>query len=110
MKPADALAGRIRSLLDGTIGVREQKMFGAVCFMLDGNMLVGAMKGGELLVRVSPAMETEALSRPGVGIMKMGERDMTGFVAVQAEAIVDDSAIANWIEFAEAHVRTLPPK
>jgi hypothetical protein len=110
MKPAEALADRVRNLFDGTAGIREQKMFGAICFMLDGNMLVGAMRGGELLVRVSPAMAAEALSRPGVGMMKMGEREMTGFVAVQPDAIIEDSAIANWIAFAEAHVRSLPPK
>ena len=108
MKPAEALAERIRPLLpQGRI--TERKMFGAVCFMLDGNMLVAAMKGGELLVRTAPEQEAWALSQPGVATMQMGSREMTGFVAVAPEA-ADDQAIARWIAFAEAFVRSLPPK
>lgn len=110
MTPAESLADRIRPVLAGLDGVREQRMFGGRCFMLNGNMLVAAMKGGELLVRVSPEMAAEALAQPGVGMMKMGEREMTGFVAVAPDAIADDAAIRRWIAFAEPYVRSLPAK
>lgn len=109
MTPAESLAARIRPLL-AMDGVREQKMFGGHGFMLHGNMLVAAMKGGELLVRVSPETTAEALAPPSVGMMKMGGREMTGFVAVAPDAIADDAAIRRWIAFAEPYVRSLPPK
>lgn len=108
MKPADALAEQIRPLLPQA-GITERRMFGAVCFMLDGNMLVAAMKDGELLVRTAPEEEQWALSQPGTGMMLMGGREMTGFIAVKPEAIAS-SGIAGWIAFAEAFVRRLPVK
>ena len=108
MKPSDELAARIRPLLPQT-GITERNMFGAVCFMLDGNMLVAAMKGGELLVRTPPDRAEWALSQEGAGTMQMGSRDMTGFVAINTEATGGDS-IARWLAFAEPFVRSLPPK
>jgi hypothetical protein len=108
MKPADALASRLRPLLPQA-GIDERKMFGAVCFMLDGNMLVAAMKGGELLVRTAPDREEWALAQEGAGRMRMGSREMTGFIAIAPEAAGDDS-IVRWVAFAEAFVRRLPPK
>lgn len=109
MKSADALAERIRPLLPAG-AIVERNMFGAVCFMLEGNMLVAAMKGGELLVRTEPGREQWALAQPGVAMMLMGGREMTGFVGVSGPAIDDDSAIAGWIAFAEPYVRSLPSK
>ena len=110
MSLADDLAARIRPLLVGKAGVTEQKMFGGWGFMLDGNMLVGAMKAGELLVRVSPELTADALARPGAAPMTMGTREMKGFIGVSGPAIHDDAAIARWIALAEPYVRTLPRK
>lgn len=110
MSLADDLAARIRPLLGGKDGITEQRMFGGWGFMLNGNMLIGAMKAGELLVRVPPELTTEALAQPGAAPMTMGTREMKGFIGVSGPAIDDDAAIARWIAFAEPHVRTLPRK
>jgi len=32
---------RLRDALEGTEGIKETKMFGGICFMLNGNMCVG---------------------------------------------------------------------
>lgn len=85
-------------------------MFGGVCFMHFGNMLVGAMKSGALLARVGPARHQEAQSRPGATPMEMGGRKMTGFVAVTDEGIESDEALLDWIAYSETFVQTLPPK
>jgi TfoX/Sxy family transcriptional regulator of competence genes len=45
------LAERIRLILAGTGSLREVRMFGGLCFMLNGNMVAGTSKRG-LLVRV----------------------------------------------------------
>ena len=51
------LAERIRAVLAGTGSVREVRMFGGLCFMLNGNMVAGASKRG-LLVRVGKDQHT----------------------------------------------------
>ena len=50
------LAERMRTVLAGTGAVREVRMFGGLCFMLNGNMVAGTSKRG-LLVRIHPAGE-----------------------------------------------------
>ena len=107
---SDALAERIRLLLGDGPNVREQKMFGGVAFMLNGNMLVGPMKDGGLLVRVGKDNYEDALARPGAAPMNFTGRTMAGFVEVSGDAIEDDEALQDWIDYARAFVVTLPPK
>lgn len=45
MSPAsEEIADRIRSIVSLRDGVIEKKMFGGICFLLNGNMVVGSMK------------------------------------------------------------------
>ena len=47
----ESLAARIRDTLARKKGVEEKRMFGGVCFLLNGNMLVGVWKDS-MIVRV----------------------------------------------------------
>lgn len=60
----EAIAGRIRDALACKRGV-EEKMFGVVGFLLDGNMLVGVSKDS-LIVHVGPGAYNDALLEPHV--------------------------------------------
>jgi TfoX/Sxy family transcriptional regulator of competence genes len=105
---SDALADRLRPLLGP--GLVEKKMFGGIGFMLRGNMAIGTTAKGDLLVRVDPASQAAALQRPGAYRMHMGDRPMTGFIAVDAEGTVGDEALRTWIAYAMTFAETLPPK
>lgn len=107
---SEELADRIRALLRPNEPIREQKMFGAIAFMLAGNMLVAPMKDGTLLVRTGKEGQADALAQPGAGVMSMTGRTMSGYVQVAGDALEDDEALAAWIERARAFVATLPPK
>jgi hypothetical protein len=54
------LANRVRGLVLSEHGVAEQRMFGGLAFLIDGNMSVAVSGQGGLMLRVEPA-ETEAL-------------------------------------------------
>jgi len=107
---ADHLADRIRLLLGDRPGIREQKMFGGVAFMLNGNMMVGPLKDGGLLVRVSKESYEGVLERPGASPMTMTGRTMSGFIQVDGDAVEDDEDLSEWIALAESYVNTLPAK
>ena len=51
----------------------ERKMFGGVCFMINGNMLAGTFKG-DLLVRVGKDGHAAALKRPHTRPMEQAGR------------------------------------
>lgn len=105
---SDAMGNRLRPLL--APGLVEKKMFGGLGFMLRGNMAIGTTAKGDLLIRVDPTKQHEALARPGAYQMHMGSRPMTGFIAVDAEGTSDDDALRQWIAYAMQFAETLPPK
>lgn len=107
---SEELSDRIRALLPHTLAITEQKMFGGRCFMLNGNMLVGPLKDGGMLVRSGKEQYEAALEKPGAGPMTMGAKSMAGFVEVSGDVLEDDEVLLDWIELARAFVETLPPK
>ena len=107
---SEELSDRIRTLLDPRLATTEQKMFGGRCFMLNGNMLVGPMKDGGLLVRVGKEGYEAALALPGARPMTMGSKTMSGFVEVSGDVLEDDEVLLDWIELARSFVETLPAK
>lgn len=107
---SDALAKRLRPLLAHKPGLVEKQMFGGIGFMLHGNMAVATAAKGDLLVRVDPDKADAILKRDGAFQMMMGERQMTGFVAVAAEGTNDPDDLKFWVALACDHTRTLPPK
>jgi TfoX/Sxy family transcriptional regulator of competence genes len=102
------LAERMRAVLGGTGTVREVKMFGGLCFMLNGNMLAGTSNRG-LLVRVGKDQYTRALERPNARPMEMTGRAMEGYIFVDPPPR-DERGLREWLELAVAFVNTLPPK
>ena len=106
---SDELAERIREVIGGHPHGGEIRMFGGVCFTLNGNMMVGTMKGGELLARVGDEQEAEALAKPGARRMNFTGREMKGYIMVAADALTD-AALRDWISMASAFVGAMPPK
>lgn len=105
----DELTDRIRAVIGDDPNVDEVKMFGGLCFMLNGNMLVCSSRKGGLLVRTGEAGMTEALKKPGVSKMEMGGRVMSAYVWVDPDAL-DDRSLRQWIATATDFVGTMPPK
>ncbi len=109
MAYSEALADRIRAVIGLRDGVREQKMFGGVAWMVDGNMACGVIGDG-LMVRLARADAEAALAEPHVGPMEMTGRRMGGFVVVAAAGIADDADLGRWVDAGAGHAASLPPK
>lgn len=103
----ERMADRVRAVIPG---FPERKMFGGLAWMVNGNMAVAVMGAGGLLVRVDPD-EMEALfEEPGVGPFgREGAKPMTGFVRVD-EDVLDDAALARWVDTGVVRASSLPPK
>lgn len=65
------LTDRIRAALSAH-PVREVRMFGALCFMVNDKLLIGTMKDGALLVRIDPGRSADLMTKPGTEIPEMG--------------------------------------
>lgn len=106
----EELATRVRELMAGEAHVSEQKMFGGLGLMLNGNMAVGVRGKGGLLVRVDPAQSDELLQEPGASLMEMGGRSMAGWITVDAGSVEADDDLARWVSRGVTYAGSLPPK
>ena len=86
-----------------------QKMFGSVCYMVNGNMTVCVSKHG-LLVRSGPDQFEVALKLPGTRAAEMGGKKMMGYVRVDEAHVPDRLALEKWINMALVFNKTLPEK
>lgn len=104
------LAGRVRRLVAGQEGLREQRMFGGLAFLLDGNMAVAASSGGGLLLRVDPAQTETLAAVPGARRLRMRGRELDGWLAVDAAAVETEHELEAWVARGVGYARSLPPK
>jgi hypothetical protein len=104
----EALAARVRDLLAERSEVREQRMFGGLTFMVRGHMCCG-VHGDELIVRLDPADEADALARPHARPMDFTGRPLRGFVTVGSAGVLGDS-LGRWVDEAVRRAESLPPK
>lgn len=104
----EALAARVRSLLAGRSNDSEHKMFGGLTFMIGANMCC-RVNGDELIVRLDPEREHEALALPHARPMDFTGRKMRGFITVRREGL-SGNRLNRWVEEAVARAESLPPK
>ena len=105
----ESLAARIRDALARKRGVGEKKMFGCVCFLLNGNALAGVWKD-RLIARLGPDEGEAALREPHVQAFDITGRPMRNWVAVEPGGVEDDDQLKDWIERALKFVKVLPKK
>ena len=104
------LADRVRELLAGEDGLSEQRMFGGLAFLVDGNMAVAASSEGGLLVRVDPADADSLIDGDRVTPMVMRGREMRGWLLVAGPGPTALSELREWVARGTGYARSLPAK
>ncbi len=106
----EQLAQRLRLLVADEDGVSEQRMFGGLAFLVNGNMAVAASGQGGVLVRVDPEQSEDLVRTTPAEPMEMRGRTMAGWLRLDAADVADDGDLAAWAERGVAFARSLPPK
>lgn len=104
------LAERIRVVVGAELGVREQRMFGGLAFMIRGNMAVAAISHGGLMLRIDPADSESLVAEPHVHRFQMRGRELDGWLHVDAPAVETDDELRRWVNHGVTYARSLPPK
>lgn len=105
----EALAARVRGLFSSEDGIEEEKMFGGLAFLLNGNLAVAASGQSGLLVRVDPAASGELVATTPAEEMVMRERPMKGWLRLDSKD-VEGGELAVWVARGLAFTRGLPGK
>lgn len=103
------LAQRISEVLDELTGTVEKKMFGGVCFLIDGNMACGVYKEF-LIVRVGVERYEGSLKLPGTRVFDITGKVMKGWVMVDESAYAEDDDLRVWVIKGVEFAQSLPPK
>lgn len=105
------LAHRIREVLDDLgVGVREQKMFGGLAFLVNGHMAVAASGEGGVLVGVAPDDSAKLLGKPHTSPMVMRGREMSGWLRVAEDGVRTKRQLTPWVRRGVDHARSKPSK
>ena len=109
-KSPPALVERFHAVTDERPGVQHRLMFGYPALFVGGNMVSGLYES-TWFVRLGDADRAELLALDGAGPVEiMPGRAMTGYVALPAVTIADDTAIRTWLDRAIRFGETLPLK
>ena len=93
----EALAERLRLHLRNETDLEEKKMFGGICFMVNGKMCLGIIKD-DLMCRIDPDLEDELLQQPSCRPMDFSNRPMKGYVYVDASGYAQAKDLQFWID------------
>ena len=94
------IADRTREIISLTTKkVEEKKMFGGLCFMVNGKMCVGFEKD-RIMIRFDPAKYDEVMAKEGCRPMDFTGKVMKGFVFVDIEVLNTKRKLEYWIRLA----------
>jgi TfoX/Sxy family transcriptional regulator of competence genes len=106
----EQLAERLRTLVAGEEGLSEQRMFGGLAFLINGNMAVAASGQRGLLVRVDPEQSDQLVRSTPAEPMEMRGRSMAGWLRIEAADVAAEDELSAWAKRGVAFARALPPK
>ena len=96
----EELANRVRALLaDKPVEIDEKKMFGGMCFMVNGKMCLGVHRD-RLMARIDPAIYDEVMEKEGCMPMDFTGKVMRGLVFVALDSLNTKKKLADWVNLA----------
>lgn len=101
----ETLAGRMREILGKSNGVTEKKIFGGICFLLNGNMIGGVLKD-ELVVKIGKEAHEKLGNPKHVRLFDFTGKPMMGIVYVHPEGLKSSKDLAKWVEMGKAQAQS----
>lgn len=105
----EVLADRIKTILKSRRSVTEKKMFGGLCFMVNGNMACGVEKK-KLVVRIGPDDYEKILKLKHVRKMDFTGKPLKGFIYIMPEGLSRADSLKKWVDRGIQFARSLPKK
>ncbi|MEA2704479.1 MAG: hypothetical protein QOD63_2424 [Actinomycetota bacterium] len=108
-KPSDADKEAFRCLVPEDPEVEVKPLFGNLGAFVNGNMFMGLF-GPDIGLKLAAGDRDALLTEDGAGPYGPAERPMAGWVTMPARWRSSPDDARPWIERAQAHVASMPPK
>lgn len=95
--------------MDDVECVREIKMFGGLCIMVNEHMCCGVL-GDRLIARLGKDEAQAALKRKYAALFDFTGKPMKGILVIDKQGLKTKAQLKSWIDAALAFISTLPPK
>ena len=105
----EKLEARIRDMLGPRTDLEAKKMFGGLCFLINGNMACGVLND-DLIAKVDPERNDVLLKKPGARPFDFSGRPMKGILYVGPAGVKSAKDLRFWIETSLEHALSKPPK
>ena len=105
----EGIAEVVRQQLQDKVGYSEKKMFGGLCFLINGNM-AGGIVDNRVMVRIGKDAYEDALLQEYVTEMDFNGRPMRGMIYIDEEGSQKEKIINEWIAMGYEFANSLPPK
>jgi TfoX/Sxy family transcriptional regulator of competence genes len=105
----ERLAERVRDYFTRRKNVEEKRMFGGLCFMLNGHMCCG-IETDRLMVRVMPDRYDRLLKKPHAHEMDFTGKPLKGFLFISEAGYRTASGLAMWLDEAIDCAKSKLPK
>ena len=89
--------------------LEKKKMFGGICYLINGNMSFGIWKNN-LIVRMAPELAVEKLKDRNVKEFDITGKPMKGWVMVEKEAWQERKNLVAWLDIGRSFAVALPKK
>jgi hypothetical protein len=100
---------RIEKLLSRFGDISKKKMFGGICYLLNGNMCFGIYKE-YLIIRTSEEKAKELLKSEDIKVFDITGRPMKGWVMVSLDHVETDAQLETMLKISSDFVKNLPKK
>lgn len=104
-----ALEDKIEDSVHQWDGIEKKKMFGGICYLLNGNMCFGIWKD-YLIVRMAPELAAEKLNNDYVREFDITGKPMKGWVMVEEGSWDKIDELITWLNIGRSFALTLPKK
>jgi TfoX/Sxy family transcriptional regulator of competence genes len=103
------LEDKIEDIIQRWDSIEKKKMFGGICFLINGNMCFGVWKDN-LIVRMGPDLAAEKLNNEHVREFDITGKPMKGWVMVEKGSWKKRDKLANWLDIGRSFALSLPKK
>ena len=103
------LEDKIENIVNEWDGLEKKKMFGGICYLINGNMSFGLWKD-YLIVRMAPELAQEKLKNEHVREFDITGRPMKGWVMVEKGSWNKKNELTGWLNIGKSFALSLPRK
>jgi TfoX/Sxy family transcriptional regulator of competence genes len=103
------LEEKIEVIVSPWDNLEKKKMFGGICYLVNGNMCFGIWKD-YLIVRMAADLAAEKLMDANVKTFDITGKPMKGWVMIQKASWSNRDELLHWLENGRSFALTLPVK